>query len=205
MNGRFSCFPLFLHLFRPRLDDRFVTTGYVSLRFGVGTSWLVTTLRIFISFDRYSSPLFRRDYRLQLGDGRLEWSHRRSSCTVPLWPKKTRPIVPASCPSPSRSCPCLRPFNIQAYFRPSSLIPRLSTPCPIRYLIKQEKNYFSSNPSEITGSPLCFTPLLIPIPSPPEEMYGSAELRSGLPVSIYPSWRSSIARLSIPCGDLRSI
>lgn len=123
--GVFLVFPFYLY--RPRLDDRSVTTGHVSLRFGVGTSWLVTTLRIFISFDHYSSPLSRRDYRLQLGDGKLEWSYRRSSCTVPLRPEKKHDLssqhlarlhlvhVHASAP-----------FNIQAYFRPPSLIPRLS-------------------------------------------------------------------------------
>lgn len=55
MNGRFLVF--FIPLLTST-DDRSVTMGHVSLRFGVGTSWLVTTRRIFISFDRYF-PLFQ--------------------------------------------------------------------------------------------------------------------------------------------------
>lgn len=60
MNGRFLVFsPL---PFLTSIDDGSVTTGHVSfLRYGVGTSWLVTTQRIFISFDHYIS-LSKHDF-----------------------------------------------------------------------------------------------------------------------------------------------
>jgi hypothetical protein len=100
------------------------------------------------------------------------------TCTVPLRPKKPPSLLPSL-----YLIHGLRPFNIRAYFRPPSLILR-SPPCPIRYLIKQEKNFFSSNPSEITGSPLCFIPPfdtpLYPQTHPPEnsseEVCGSVEM-----------------------------
>lgn len=44
---------VFLFFHPTSIDDRSVTTVMFLLRFGVGTSWLVTTQRIFISFDHY--------------------------------------------------------------------------------------------------------------------------------------------------------